>query len=675
MKMAEQIEAKVAAAAPPPPTTEAAEIPSSSNSKGLNPTKLVVLADLNDPPEAADDDDPLPLPLHHNLPPPPPPPPLPPPPITRLANDENSQDKSLLSKENDTVEGEGKKLNKLGKSRSRLSKTDSSLDCGADADGDQHVQGANSSREEKVSSMKTGLVHVARKMPKNAHAHFILGLMYQRLSQPQKAILAYEKAAEILLKPEAEIDRPELLSLVQIHHAQCLILESSSENSSDKELEPHELEEVLSKLKESMQSDIRQAALWNTLGFILLRSGRVQSAITVLSSLLAIAPENYDCLGNLGIAYLQSGNLELSAKCFQELILKDQNHPAALVNYSSLLLCKHASVVAGAGASAAEDALADRAMAIHVAKECLLSAIKVDGKSAHIWANLATAFSLSGDHRTSSKCLEKAAKLEPNCMSTRYAVAIHRIKDAERSQDPSELLSCAGNEMASIIRDGDSSLVELPIAWAGLALVHKSQHEIAASYDSEHHELMEVEEHTVSSLKQAIAEDPDDPMQWIQLGLHSLCARQFKTSQKYLKAAVACDKDCSYAWSNLGVSLQLSDEPLHAEEVYKKALSLATTEQAHAILSNLGILYRFQRQYQRAKAMFSKSLELQPGYAPAFNNLGLVFVAESLLEEAKYCFEKALQSDPLLDAAKSNLVKVISMSNLCRDLSSCHVKE
>lgn len=31
-----------------------------------------------------------------------------------------------------------------------------------------------------------GLVHVARKMPKNGHAHFILGLMYQRLGQPQK---------------------------------------------------------------------------------------------------------------------------------------------------------------------------------------------------------------------------------------------------------------------------------------------------------------------------------------------------------------------------------------------------------------------------------------------------------------------------------------------------------
>ncbi|XP_028781850.1 probable UDP-N-acetylglucosamine--peptide N-acetylglucosaminyltransferase SEC isoform X2 [Neltuma alba] len=580
----------------------------------------------------------------------------------------------MLSRDTDSADGEGKKLHKLGKCRSRFSKTDSSVDCGADGDGDQHVQGVTSSREEKVSSLKTGLVHVARKMPKNAHAHFILGQMYQRLGQPQKALLAYEKAEEILLRSEAEISRPELLSLVQIHHAQCLILESATENSSDKELEPQELEEILSKLKESVQSDIRRAAVWNALGFVLLKTGRLQSAITVLSSLLAMAPDNYDCLGNLGISYLQSGNLELSAKCFQELILKDQNHPAALINYAALLLCKYASVVAGAGASAPEGASLDQVAAVNVAKECLLAAVKADPKSGHIWTNLANAFALCGDHRSSSKCLEKAARLEPNCMSTRYAVAIHRIKDAERSLDR-EQLSWAGNEMASIIRDGDSSLVELPIAWAGLAMVHKAHHEIAAAFETEQHDLMEVEERAVCILKQAIAEDPDDAVQWHQLGLHGLCTRQFKTSQRYLKAAVTRDKNSSYAWSNLGISLQLSEEPSKAEEVYKQALSLATTQQAHAIISNLGNLYRQQKQYQRAKAMFTKSLELQPGYAPAYNNLGLVFVAEGLWEEAKYCFDKALQSDPLLDAAKSNGIKAATMSKLCRGLSSCILEE
>ena len=65
------------------------------------------------------------------------------------------------------------------------------------------------------------------------------------------------------------------------------------------------------------------------------------------------------------------------------------------------------TLLTGAGASAAEGASVDQAMAVNVAKECLLAATKADAKSAHIWANLANAFYMSGDHRSSSKCLEK----------------------------------------------------------------------------------------------------------------------------------------------------------------------------------------------------------------------------------------------------------------------------
>ncbi|PSS07717.1 UDP-N-acetylglucosamine--peptide N-acetylglucosaminyltransferase SEC [Actinidia chinensis var. chinensis] len=620
-------------------------------SKRPVPSKVVVLADLNvDPPES-DGPDFAPVSA---------------PDFSRSVNANNSQDKdTLMNKDADIAEGEGKQLKKSAKCRSRISKVEYPLDCGADADADQHGQGVSSSREEKVSSLKNGLVHVARKMPKNAHAHFILGLMYQRMGQAQKAVLAYEKAAEILRRSEEEIDRPDLLSLVQIHHAQCLLLGSSGDCNSERQLEPEELDEILSKLKESMKSDIRQASVWNTLGMILLKTGRLQNAISVLSSLLTIVPDNLDCLGNLGIAYLQSGNLELSAKCFQDLILKDQNHPAALVNYAAVLLCKYGSIVAGAGANAGDEASEDQVTtAAIVAKECLLAAAKMDPKTAHLWGNLSNAYYMTGDHKNSEKCLDKAAKLEPNCLATRYAVAVHRIRDAERSQNPTEQLSWAGNEMASILREGDSVLIEAPIAWAGLAMVHKAQHEIAAGFKIEQNELVEAEDRAIYSLKQAIAEDPDDAIQWHQLGLHSLCTQQFKKSQIYLKAAVARMNKCSYAWSNLGISLQLSDSS-QAEEVYKRALSLATAEQAHTIFSNLGNLYRQQKQYKCAKAMFTKSLELKPGYAPAFNNLGLVFVAEGRWEEAKYCFNRALQADPLLDAAKSNMIKAMTMCRVC----------
>nr|GMD31296.1 probable UDP-N-acetylglucosamine--peptide N-acetylglucosaminyltransferase SPINDLY isoform X1 [Ipomoea batatas] len=655
-----------ASVAPPPVKSESPTGADSSNTISVwpqpqpsRPSKVAILADLNVEPPEADAQDSFQTAVAALLPNATAP---------RIVIDESSQHKTSKDVEGMDVEGKQKKL---GKCRSRIGKVDNHLDCnGADADAEQNSQGTPSSREEKVSSLKNGLIHVVRKMPKNAHAHFMLGLMYQRMGQPQKAASEYEKAADILVRPDEEVDRPELLSLIQIHHAECILLGSLEDCSSGNELEPKELEEILVKLKESVQSDVRRASIWNILGLKLLRTGRLKSAISVFSALLVIAPDNLDCLGNLGITYLQSGDLELSEKCLQDLIMKDPNHPGALVNFAALMLCKYGSVVAGAGANADGVALCDQEAAANVAKECLLAATNSDPKAAHIWTNLANAYYLTGDHKSSGRCLEKAGKLEPNCLATRYAIGVHRIRDAERSQNPSEQqLSWAGNEMASIIREGDSGMIEPPIAWAGLAMVHKAQHEIAAGFEINHNELSEVKERANYSLKQAIAEDPEDAIHWHQLGLHFLCTQQFKMSQKYLKAAVACLKS-SYAWSNLGISLHLSAESSCAEEVYKQALLSATPQQTHTIFSNLGNLYRQLKDYESAKAMLTKSLELQPGYAPAYNNLGLVFVAEGKWEEAKFCFDKAILHDPLLDSAKSNMIKARNMHRMYESMSS-----
>ncbi|KAK1271392.1 hypothetical protein QJS04_geneDACA004211 [Acorus gramineus] len=620
-----------------------------SESQQDHPTskrRLAVIADLNDdPPESAEEE---------------PPPPLPPLPVpSRISkNGGNTGDDDAV-----IAEGEGKSGGKPEKGHGKAIKGECVLESGMDADAEHPGHGATSSREEKVCSLKAALVHVVRKMPKNAHVHFYLGLMYQRLGQPQKAVLAFEKSTEILQRREEDVGRPDFLSLVQLHHAQCLLLATTG-NSSGKELELEELDGIHKKLKESVQVDVRNAAVWNTLGAILLRTGRLKSAISVLSALLDVAPDNLDSLANLGIAFLQSGNMELSAKCFQDLVLKDQNHPAALVNYATFLLCKYGSNIAGAGANADEVACMPQTEAANVAKECLIAAARTDPMAGYIWVNLASAYSVVGDHRNAKKCLEKAAKAEPNHMSTRYAIVLHRVKDAERSQDPAKL-SWAANEMESIVREGDPTMIDLSLAWAGMAMVHRAQHEIAASFETGQKDLMEAEERAIYTLNQATEEDPDDVVPWNQLGLYKLCTLQFKASQTYLKAAVARCKDCSYAWSNLGISLQLSEDPSRAEEVYRRALSLAGPQQAHAILSNLGNLYRQQKRFSAAKTMFEKSLELCPGYSPAHNNLGLVYVAEGHWEEAKSCFNKALHSDPLLDAAKSNMMKAVAMFRLC----------
>ena len=67
-----------------------------------------------------------------------------------------------------------------------------------------------------------------------------------------------------------------ILDYMLLSPPQCLLLGSLGDNSSDKEFEPKELEEILYKLKESVKSDTRQASVWNILGMILLKTGRLQ---------------------------------------------------------------------------------------------------------------------------------------------------------------------------------------------------------------------------------------------------------------------------------------------------------------------------------------------------------------------------------------------------------------
>ena len=64
-------------------------------------------------------------------------------------------------------------------------------------------------------------------------------------------------------------------SLLTVYLMQC-ILQASMGDSFDEELETSEVDEILVKLKSSVESDHRQAAVWNILGLVLLRGGQIQ---------------------------------------------------------------------------------------------------------------------------------------------------------------------------------------------------------------------------------------------------------------------------------------------------------------------------------------------------------------------------------------------------------------
>ncbi|ONK60634.1 uncharacterized protein A4U43_C08F20800, partial [Asparagus officinalis] len=98
---------------------------------------------------------------------------------------------------------------------------------------------------------------------------------------------------------------------------------------------------------------------------------------------------------------------KLSAKCFQDLLLKDQNHLAALINYVVVILCKYGSVIPSPGANAGEGAYVQKVEVGTVAKDCLLATLRADPKAGPLWMNLANAYQVVGDYRNAKKCLEQ----------------------------------------------------------------------------------------------------------------------------------------------------------------------------------------------------------------------------------------------------------------------------
>ncbi|KAG6543725.1 hypothetical protein Mapa_014909 [Marchantia paleacea] len=587
---------------------------------------------------------------------------------SRTTTEEKRKRKKTIKDPKILKEGEevdNKKAIKAVKSRAKP-KVEVVMD-GIEGDGDNHLVGVLTTKDDKLKSLKDGLVYVTRKQPKNANAHFTLGLLYQRSGQFAKAGLSYTQAIEALKQSEVDSNapRPQLMATIQVHHAQCLLEELFGvEGEPEKGLTDEALEKLVLKLKEATLMDIGQAAVWSTLGLLLLRAGKNKSAIQILTSLLEVVPDHLDALNNLGVAYLHSGELARAARCFQTVLEKDKTRPGAYSNYAVQLLRQYGSYFASAGAGAGPEAYLTRQAAAKAAQQCSEAALKEDAKAGHVWSNLAAAHTALGNIESASQCLEQAARLDPTRMSTRYAVAAHRIRDAERCDNSSDQLGYAANEMASILREGDSTTAQPSLGWSGLAMVNRAQHESAAAFEEGGVNLKEAEDRALHTLEQAIDEDPQDAVQWHQMGLHTLCTLQFGAAQKFLKTSIVRRRSCSPAWTNLGIALQLSEDPSIAEGVYKEALVHAPQEQAHSIHANLGNLYRQQKRFSEAHECFKNALELCPDYAPACNNLGLLYVAENKWQEAVSSFDRALRADPYLDAAKSNRMKAIALAQM-----------
>ncbi len=197
------------------------------------------------------------------------------------------------------------------------------------------------------------------------------------------------------------------------------------------------------------------------------------------------------------------------------------------------------------------------------------------------------------------------------------------------------------------------------------------------------------------SFKQVIAEKPDDPEAYYNLGTLYLRGNSLFEAQQYLEKAVKLRPNYPEAWNNLGM---LAAQRGNAEEaIHSFQHSLELRPSYATALLNLGNLYRRQGnleeseklltralnrepenpevnyglgmlcahrgQTERALQYLQKAVDLRPDYGDALNNMGVVLVQARRYPEAEEKFKACIQRAPNFDQAYLNLARLYMVLN------------
>ncbi len=183
----------------------------------------------------------------------------------------------------------------------------------------------------------------------------------------------------------------------------------------------------------------------------------------------------------------------------------------------------------------------------------------------------------------------------------------------------------------------------------------------------------------VITLKQALLLNSSSPTAYYNLGLAYSGLKNFQDGIKALKIAVKLNPSFSEALSTLGELHYRLDNLKEAQECLKKAVSvkpsnytayntlgLLSLRQANydeasqnfnkalkgprnvqvIALYNMGLVYLARNDASKSIEYFKKTVELEPGFAAAFNDWAMILILKGNFEEAEKILIKAISIEP-----------------------------
>lgn len=192
------------------------------------------------------------------------------------------------------------------------------------------------------------------------------------------------------------------------------------------------------------------------------------------------------------------------------------------------------------------------------------------------------------------------------------------------------------------------------------------------------------------SFQQVVAEKPNDPEAYYNLGTLNLERNDLQHARQYLEQTVKLRPDYPEAWNNLAMVAAQQGQAEEAIQNFQECLRLrpnfiiallnlgnfyrhqGSLDNAQELLRrahdlqpddpevnySLGIFYAQQGQLQPAADYLVKAVELRPNYPEALNNLGVLYVQTRNYSKAEEQFKTCIRIAPNFDQSYLNLARV-----------------
>jgi Flp pilus assembly protein TadD len=251
-----------------------------------------------------------------------------------------------------------------------------------------HIQTAKLNIEQgQLESAEKQLKEAGKISPGNGEIDYLLGVVFQRRQQPQKAYVAYDAAVR---------KNPGELSYLMAKSEMLVTLDRSVE--------------ALDMLKDKLASFEHSAALRDTAGQLLLEQNRYAEAADILREASILAADDQTIRQHLAFALYYARQYSAADEVFTRL-LKDTAFTKRADIYAALGECQ------------------SRSGRLRDARQSLQNAVELEPNSTEYWLSLGRITTQMGDLPRAELAVRKALSIQPNSADAQCLLGYVRLRE------------------------------------------------------------------------------------------------------------------------------------------------------------------------------------------------------------------------------------------------------